>query len=373
PNDNVVHLLAEVGVLILLFEIGLEMQLRDLLKVGGAAAAVALTGVVLPFAAGYGIGIALGESALLSLFLGATLTATSVGVTARVLRDLGQLASPESRIILGAAVIDDVLGLILLSLITGVLAGGTLTPGGSVRIAAVAVAFLAGALVVGRLLVPHGLRLVSSLRVQGALVPAAMTLAFGLAFLAAESGSAMIIGAFAAGLILAETDRRHQLEEDVRPVAHLFVPIFFVAVGAQVDLRPFNPLVRESWPLIGGVVGISLVAIVTKWAAGLAPFWLRVRKNAIGLGMVPRGEVGLIFAQVGRTSGLLNDEQFSAIVLVVMITTFAAPVLLRRALPRYREERVTMPVPGPSGAVEGLVSGEPPRSPVRRLRPPGEE
>jgi Kef-type K+ transport system membrane component KefB len=353
PRAEIVHLLAEIGVVILLFEIGLEMRLADLLRVGGTSSVVAVVGVVLPLAAGYATGIALGAEPVLALFLGATLTATSVGVTARVLRDLGRLDSTEARVILGAAVIDDVLGLVLLTLITGVLAGGEVTAGVALRVVGVAVAFLAGALLLGRILVPPGLRMIVRLRSQNALVPAALTLAFLLAVLSAGAGSATIIGAFAAGLILAETERRHDIGRDLRPVAHFFVPIFFVVVGAQVDLRPFNPFAPGGATLLLGVLGVSAIAVVTKWAAGFAPFWIRARKNAIGLGMVPRGEVGLVFAQVGRTSGLLSDEQFAAIVLIVMITTFLAPILLRASLPpRAPAEE------GRHRAVEDLVAGE---------------
>jgi Kef-type K+ transport system membrane component KefB len=322
---------------------------------------VAVTGVALPLAGGYLVGLAFGAEPILALFLGATLTATSVGVTARVLRDLGRLDSPEARVILGAAVIDDVLGLMLLTLITRVLAGGSLSAGGALRTLVTGVAFLAGAILLGHWLAPRGARLLGRLRVQGALIAASMSLAFALALLADLAGSAAILGAFAAGLILAGTDQRLRIERTVRPVAHLFVPIFFVVVGAQVDLRPFNPLVSGNWPLIAGVLGLSALAIATKWAAGVAPFWLDCRKNVIGVGMIPRGEVGLIFAQVGRTSGLLSEGQFGGIVLVVMITTFAAPVLLRRMLSRDEGSGAAgAGADGPAEHTEGveeLVSG----------------
>jgi Kef-type K+ transport system membrane component KefB len=353
PRAEIVHLLAEIGVVILLFEIGLEMRLVDLLRVGGASSVVAVVGVVLPLAAGYLAGVAIGAEPVVALFLGATLTATSVGVTARVLRDLGRLDSTEARVILGAAVIDDVLGLVLLTLVTGVVAGGEVTAGTAVRVIAVAVVFLAGALLLGRILVPPGLRIVVRLRSQNALVPTALTLAFLLSVLAARAGSATIVGAFAAGLILAETERRHDIGRDLRSVAHFFVPIFFVVVGAQVDLRHFNPFAPGGGTLLLGVLGLSVLAVLTKWAAGFAPFWIRARKNAIGLGMVPRGEVGLVFAQVGRSSGLLSPEHFAAIVLIVMITTFLAPILLRASLPprvAASERR--------GGAVEDLVAGD---------------
>jgi Kef-type K+ transport system membrane component KefB len=357
PHREVLHLLAEVGVLILLFEIGLETRLRDLLQVGGASTAVAGAGVALPFGAGYLAALSFGAGPSLAIFLGATFTATSVGVTARVLRDLGHLDSTEARVILGAAVIDDVLGLVILALVAGMLAGGTPTAGLALRMLAVAVVFLAGSIALGRLLMPRILRLVRAMRVRGALVPVAVALAFGLALLAQLAGSATIIGAFAAGLILAGTAEHREIERGVRPVAQLFVPVFFVVVGAQVDVRDFNPLQRETWPLIAEVAGLSTLAIVTKWAAGFVPFWLRVRRNVIGAGMVPRGEVGLIFAQVGRSSGLLSEEQFGAVVLVVMVTTFVAPIVLRRLLaePPPPRERPGAPA-GPEG-VEELVSG----------------
>jgi Na+:H+ antiporter len=332
PEQEVIHLLAEIGVLILLFEIGLETQLRDLLRVGGASTLVAITGVVLPFAAGYALATAFGGEPLFAIFLGATFTATSVGVTARVFRDLGHLETVEARVILGAAVIDDVLGLVILTLITSILAGGSLSAGMAIRMLAITVAFLVGSLALGRLVVPRAMRAVKGLRVRGALVPAAMALAFGLALLADRTGSATIIGAFAAGLILADTEQRREIEHGVRSVAHLFAPIFFVTVGAQLDLTALNPLDRTTWPLIAEVLVLSIMAAGTKWAAGYSAFWLRIRRNVVGAGMVPRGEVGLIFAQVGRSSGLLSQEQFSVVVLVVMITTFVAPVVLRRLL-----------------------------------------
>ena len=357
PHEETIHLLAELGVLLLLFAIGLETRLKDLLQVGGASTAVAVTGVLLPLGAGYAAGRVVGADPLLSLFLGATLTATSVGVTARVLRDLGHLGSPEARVILGAAVIDDILGLVLLALVTAVLAGGQVSAGRAVALLAIAVLFLVVALLAGRVLVSRLFQLIPRLQIPGSLLTASLVLAFGLALLAARSGSAAIIGAFAAGMILAETGHRERIEEQVRHVGHLFVPIFFVVVGAQVDLRPFNPLEPANWPPLAGVVALSAIAMLTKWAAGVAPFWIRARKNVIGVGMIPRGEVGLIFAQVGRTSGLLDGRQFSAVVMIVMITTFAAPILLRRMLvPRAAPPGPPAGPPKGKPSVEELVS-----------------
>jgi Kef-type K+ transport system membrane component KefB len=356
PHNEVIHLLAEIGILILLFEIGLEMELRALVRVGGASTAVAVTGVVLPFAGGYCMGILFGADRLLAAFLGATFTATSIGVTARVLRDLGRLETTEARVILGAAVIDDVFGLLILTLITGLLAGGTLSAGLAVQMLAVAVAFLGGSLAVGRLVLPRLMRVVSGMRVRGAIVLAAICLAFSFALLADLAGSAAIIGAFAAGLVLGGVAQRGEIEHGVRPVAHLFVPIFFVTVGAQLDVAAFNPLDRSTWPLIGEMLGLSALAVASKWVAGYSPFWLRIRKAVVGAGMVPRGEVGLIFAQVGRTSGLLSDDQFSVVILVVMITTFVTPVILRWLFRGEPGVGAALPSEHPRG-VEEIVTG----------------
>ncbi len=356
PGQEMIHLLAEVGVLVLLFEIGLETDLRGLLRVGGASTAVAVTGVALPFVAGCGLALLLGAEPLFAVFMGATFTATSVGVTARVLRDLGWLDTREARVILGAAVLDDVLGLVILSLITSILAGGELSVISALRMLAISLVVLGGSLAVGRLVVPQAMRALSGMRVRGVLVPVSLSLAFSLALLADLAGSATILGAFAAGLILGGTDQRKEIEHGLRPVAHLLVPIFFVTVGAQVDLSAFDPRDRAAWPLIAEVLGLAALAVATKWAAGYSAFWLRIRRNVVGAGMVPRGEVGLIFAQVGRSAGLLADDQFGVVVLVVMITTFVAPVALR-ALLRESPPETPPPTGEEGGGVEEIVTG----------------
>jgi Kef-type K+ transport system membrane component KefB len=362
PGQEVIHLLAEVGVLVLLFEIGLETNLRGLLHVGGGAAAVAVTGVALPFVAGFGLALLLGAEPLFAAFMGATFTATSVAVTARVLRDLRQLDTPEARVILGAAVIDDVLGLAILLVITGILAGGELSVISALRRLAISVVVLGGSIAVGRLVIPSAMRALSGMRVRGVLVPVSISLAFSLALLADLAGSAMILGAFAAGLILAGTDQRKEIERGVRPVAHLLVPIFFVTVGAQVDLSAFDPRDRAAWPLIAEVLGLAVLAVATKWAAGHSAFWLRIRRNVVGAGMVPRGEVGLIFAQMGFATAALTPEFFGALMLMVMGTTFVTPPWLAWIAGAHRE---VFSVDEPDaeeqdiGTMDDLVSGEP--------------
>jgi Kef-type K+ transport system membrane component KefB len=332
----VLHLLAELGVLLLLFLIGLETDIHRLLSVGGASTAVAITGVVLPFAAGFGVGRLMGYSTTISVFLGAALTATSVGITARVLSDLGHLESDESQIILGAAVLDDVLGLVLLTVVSALAAGERITAGGVAKIFGLAFGFVVAAVVIGSMLAPRLIRLVARLRVGKALFFTSIMFAFGMAWLADLAGSALIIGAFAAGLVLARTDRGRDIEHEIYDVAQFFIPIFFVSVGAAIDLKAISPFDPATRPFF--VIGLLLtaVAIAGKMLAGFAAFGRPLRKIVIGVGMVPRGEVGLIFAQIGLSAGLLSTGLYSSVALMVMITTFVAPPALRALLWKTR-------------------------------------
>jgi Kef-type K+ transport system membrane component KefB len=333
---EVIHVLAELGVLLLLFEIGLETDLREMFRVGPAALAVALVGIALPFAFGYlywrylpHAGSGGGELTAAAVFVGATLTATSVGITARVLSDLGQMRTAEARIIIGAAVIDDVLGLVILSVVSGVAAGTSLTLLGVGRTLAVAIGFLVVAVIVGRYLAPKLFDVIVRMRVRYVLVVASIAFALGLAALAGLAGSALIIGAFAAGLILSGTNQFDTIEHEVRPVASIFAPIFFVSVGSSVNLAlldPSTPGARATL-LMAGV--LTLLAVIGKVAAGWAAPWSRFRHLVVGVGMVPRGEVGLIFADIGRRAGVLGEEVFGAILLMVMVTTFIAPPALK--------------------------------------------
>ena len=333
---EVIHVLAELGVLLLLFEIGLETDLREMFRVGPAALAVALVGIALPFALGYfywrhvtHAASGSGDLTTAAVFVGATLTATSVGITARVLSDLGRLRTPEARIIIGAAIIDDVLGLVILSVVSGVAAGASLTVLGVGRTLAVAVGFLVVAVIVGRFLAPKLFDVIVRMQVRYVLVVASIAFALGLAALAGLAGSALIIGAFAAGLILSGTNQFDTIEQEVRPVASIFAPIFFVSVGSSVNLAllvPSTPAARATLLMAGAIV---LLAVAGKVAAGWAAPWSRFRRIVVGVGMVPRGEVGLIFADIGRRSGVLGEEVFGAMLLMVMVTTFIAPPALK--------------------------------------------
>jgi Kef-type K+ transport system membrane component KefB len=239
------------------------------------------------------------------------------------------MSTPEARIIVGAAVIDDVLGLVILSVVSGVVAGVAVSLLGIVRTLAVAIGFLVAAVIVGRYLVPRLFDIVVRMRVRYVLLVFSVAFALGLAALAGLAGSASIIGAFAAGIILSGTNQFDTIEHEVRPVASIFAPIFFVSVGASVNLRlldPASPSARGTL-VVAGV--LTAIAIVGKVAAGWAAPWVPFRRLVVGVGMVPRGEVGLIFADIGRRSGVLTDEVFGAVLLTVMVTTFVAPPTLK--------------------------------------------
>ena len=329
---EIIHVLAELGVVLLLFEIGLETDLREMFRVGTASLSVAAVGVVLPFALGFAYWAYLPHAAsagtdltTTAIFVGATLTATSVGITARVLSDLGQMNSEEAKIIIGAAIIDDVLGLVILTVVSGMVAGTSVSAFGVLRVLTVAVGFLVIAVLVGRFAAPRLFDLVVRMRVRYVLLVFAFAFALALSATAAAVGSALIIGAFAAGLILSGTNQFDTIEHEIRPVASIFAPIFFVSVGASVNLRLLDPSREGALGILGVAATLTVLAILGKLAAGWAAPWVKFRRLVVGVGMVPRGEVGLIFADIGRRAGILNEAVFGAILLTVMATTFVAP------------------------------------------------
>jgi Kef-type K+ transport system membrane component KefB len=326
-ESEVIHALAELGVLILLFEVGLESDLGGLLHAGLQATLVAVVGVALPFAAGFGVMQALGHPPLLAVFVGATLTATSVGITARVLADLGRLQDGAAAVVLGAAVVDDILGLIILAVVTGVAQTGGVSAGSIALLTAKALVFLVVALVLGRRLAPVLIGWIGRLQARGTLIVYSLVFAMTLAALADRIGLATIIGAFAAGLVLATTERRAHIEERVKPVADLLVPVFFVTIGMKVEPALLDPFGQEAG--LGMALLLTAVAIVSKLATGLAVYRKAVRRWVVGVGMVPRGEVGLIFAGAGLAAGVIDEGLYSALVVAVMLTTFVAPPWLK--------------------------------------------
>ncbi len=342
---EVVHVFAEVGVSILLFEIGLETDLKEMFRVGPSASAVATVGVLVPFGLGFAYwyfgnpavaappeGVSF---AMVAIFIGATLTATSVGITARVLSDLDRMHTAEARIIIGAAVIDDVLGIVILAVVVGLASGAAVTGFAISKIFLFAVGFLVLAVIIGNRAAPFLFNLVDRMRVRGVLLVTAFCFALLLAALADISGSAMIIGAFAAGIVLSSTNQFDAVVERIAPVADVFTPIFFVVVGAPVNVRLFIPGSADfSVPVlvVGGI--LTIIAIIGKLVAGFATRRPDVNRLAIGVGMVPRGEVGLIFASFGLREGILNGEVYSAILIMVIVSTFLVPPLLKPLLAR---------------------------------------
>ena len=351
-TDAVIAALAQLGVILLLFEVGLESNLGEMLEVGWSSLLVAVAGVVAPFFLGWGVSAYFlpSESRLVHIFIGSVLCATSVGITARVLKDLGKLSLRESRIILGAAVIDDVIGLMILAVVIGAvtaaLAGGSISLIHIFWIAAKTAVFFVSAFAVGHYVVPHVFHGAGKLQSRGVLLVLSIAFCFWLSWLATRVELAAIVGAFAAGLVLDEVHFKlfkqrgeHDLEQLLDPVTTFLVPIFFVLMGMKVDLRVFA---RPQ--LLGFAAALTLAAIIGKQICSLAVAERGLNRLSIGLGMIPRGEVGLIVAGIGSTLMLPNAfgvpepvigaATFGAIVIMVIVTTLVTPPLLKWALSR---------------------------------------
>jgi Kef-type K+ transport system membrane component KefB len=357
--DHTMDVLARLGAVVLLFEVGLESTVGDMLKVGGRAFLVAVLGVVTPWVLGWGVGALVfpARSPYVHAFLGATLTATSVGITARVLKDLGRAQSAEARVILGAAVIDDVLGLAILAVVAGVITAADLGTALSYPAVALilgkALLFLGAALAFGAAASPRLFALAGRLRGHGLLLATALVFCFVLAYVAAAVGLAPIVGAYTAGLVLEEAHYvdvarpgERRLEDLVRPIATLLVPVFFVLMGMRVDVRAFAE------PAVLGLAGLlTLAAVLGKQACALGGLGAPLDRLVIGLGMIPRGEVGLIFANLGlglRVHGepIVDRATFSAVVVMVVLTTLVTPPALKWSLGRRSWRRAERAAPG---------------------------
>jgi Kef-type K+ transport system membrane component KefB len=330
-QSEVISVLSEIGVVILLFEIGLESDLKELIRVGPQAAIVACVGVAVPFALGTaGLMLLFHAPAIPAIFAGAALTATSIGITARVLAEIQRLSTREGQIIIGAAVLDDVLGIIVLSVVAGLAKTGEVQISNVLYLIVSAAVFLVGSIWLGRLLNPYFVGLVNELKTRGQLIITALIFTFILSDIAVVIQLEAILGAFAAGLILAETEKRKQLEEQVVPIADMLVPVFFVAVGARTDVSVLNPFVPENQEGLIMSAFLIVVAILGKVVTGFTVFGQPgINRLAIGVGMIPRGEVGLVFASFGASTGVLPDSLQAAIIVMVILTTFLAPPLLR--------------------------------------------
>ena len=341
-TDPTLDMLGRIGALILLFEVGLESTVAQMLRVGLSSLLVATIGVIGPFILGYGVAAWLlpGSSAYEHAFIGTVLCATSVGITARVFKDLGKVQTPEARIVLGAAVIDDVLGLLVLAVVAAIATaadeGQALSGVGIGVTVAKAVVFVVGAIAAGMLLSPRLFRLAAKLRARGVLVAVGLAFCFVLAWLADEVGLAPIVGAFAAGLVLEEVHSREftgrgerALDQLIEPISHFLVPIFFVLMGVRTDL-----IALAQPHILGLAAAITLAAIVGKQICGLAVLEKGLDRVFVGLAMIPRGEVGLVVASIGqqlsvRGEPMIDAATFSAVVIMVMVTTLLTPPLLK--------------------------------------------
>jgi len=353
-SNEGIGILAELGVIFLLFEVGLESNIKQMMEVGLSSFLVALVGVIVPMLLGWGVGAWFlpQSSTLVHVFIGAALCATSVGITARVLKDLEKASAKEARIILGAAVIDDVMGLVILAAVTGIIKAAD-RGGAGISILDVAlivfkaVAFLVIALWIGSRLTHRMFSLASRLHVRGILLAVSICFCFFLSYLASRIELAPIVGAFAAGLILDPVHYQdfrepgeHSLEELLRPISSFLVPIFFVLMGVRVDLKTFVDA-----GILGFALVLTAVAILGKQVCSLAVLERGLDRISVGIGMIPRGEVGLIFASIGAAltlggSPVVSSSTYSAVVIMVILTTLVTPPLLKVSLARGDRRKV---------------------------------
>ena len=339
-HDHTIEILAGIGVIILLFEVGLESNMTEMLAVGMQSFIVAIAGVITPFAVGYfASGWIMPElSEISKIFMGAILTATSVGITARVFQDLNFTKSKEARIVLGAAVIDDILGLIILAIVAGIAQTGEIDPANIAIISTKAIGFVVVALFLGKLFAKKTVKTFALLKLPGMMISTLLILCFLGAYLANQVGLATIVGAFAVGLVLDEVHfepfkERSTCHDYLRPISYFLVPIFFIITGMHVDLSVFADM-----QIVVAALALTVIAIAGKLICG----WCftskeKISRSIIGFGMVPRGEVGLIFATVGKSLGVVDDRLYAITVIVVILTTLIPPPILSKLIRGQRD------------------------------------
>ena len=330
---HTVDVFSRYGVIFLLFLVGLETSMQEMRQVGAASLRVAIVGVVAPFILGFSAArLLMPELSLnVDLFIAATLGATSIGITARVLQDIGQTQSQEARVILGAAVIDDILGLIMLAIVSGIIVSGGVELNNIISIIALVSLFLITAFAAGPYFLNYAIRLVERLDVVEAKLFISFLFVMILAWFANLVGLATIVGAFAAGVILHDGyfrawglhDGQVKIKDLITPLEVILVPIFFVLMGIQVKIETFF-----DWHVLIMACGLIIAAVLGKLLSSLVAA-KGSKRLAIGIGMMPRGEVGLIFASIGKSLGVINDALFSAVVLMVIVTTVMTPPLLK--------------------------------------------
>ncbi|GAB4421837.1 MAG: cation:proton antiporter [Thermodesulfovibrionales bacterium] len=339
--DATFYLLAEIGILLLLFEVGLETDVGQLVKVGIQSSLVAVTGVMLPALAGFWLGSQFFHLPFVtSLFIGGTLVATSIGITVRVLVDLKKHRTKTAKIVLGAAVLDDVIGVVMLAVLYDFALKGEISIVNTIKVLGFIVIFLLIAPVITKLFVPLISRLSSSSRTKGMVPTVIISVILILAVISHKVGAPEILGSFAAGIALARRfflplgatidhyshGLAEKIEENMKPIIDLFVPVFFVIVGASINLKVIDFSSSTFWHMAGL---LAAGAVIAKMLSGI---WVKggmKAKFSTGIAMVPRGEVGLIFADIGKRSGIFDDTIYAVIVFVVALTTLFAPLLLR--------------------------------------------
>lgn len=347
--NEMIQLLAEIGVIMLLFEVGLETDLGRLARAGHKSVIVAVGGFAIPFVLGYGVSFyAFGLDPTVALFVGGTLTATSIGVTVRVLRDVGRQNSAEGQIVLGAAVLDDILGVLLLAFLFNFSSTGELDLAGTAQLTILIVAFFLFAPVAAKFVAYVMSHYRQLAQLPGLVATMIVSLILLSAWVAHEVGAPELLGGFTAGIALSRrfmlplgiSLRRNarfsrEVEQDMKPIVQLFTPIFFVAVGLSLDVTAVDWLSPFIWTFS---IGFAFIAITAKIAAGYLLWrehWLM--RTAIGMAMVPRGEVGLIFAELGRAAGLFDDSTYAGIVLVIAYTTLLSPFWIKLFYRLYGE------------------------------------
>ena len=370
-TGDVLFFLAEIGVIVLLAQVGMETDIDELRRVGRSSLSVGLIGVAAPMTLGYFAAVALGESTNTALFVGAALTATSIGITARVFGDLRALSTQEARTVLGAAVADDVLGLIILTVVTRIVQQGSVEAATVASTIGLAVGFLVIAGAIGLVAFPTALQRLGAMSKSSSTIPViafALVLAFSVA--ADVANLAPIIGAFVAGLGLRKVAVHERIERDLSSIGQIFVPVFFLYIGISTDL---SAMMDGRVLAVAGL--LSLIAIVGKLVSAAGALGTASDKLVIGFGMLPRGEVGLIFATIGLSVGALNDELYGSILVVVLVTTLIAPPLLRWRLGRSTGDQPddeTTTVEPPTGwlrVVNGHVEldGRPPSTALSQI------
>lgn len=325
-HDEFIHIFSEIGVIVLMFIAGLETDLQQLKENWKSSLAVAVGGIILPFIGGYAAGVAVGLDMHHAMFFGLLFCATSVSISVQTLKDMNQLSTKEGTTILGAAVADDVLVVVLLAVMMSIFGEG----GGDTSVALMVglqALFFISIIAVGWFIVPRLMKLIAPFKVTEAVVSGAIIIGFAFAYYAEIMGVAAIIGAFAAGIAISQTSFKHEVESKIEPIAYaVFVPVFFVSIGLNVTFDGIG----SQWLFI---VIISIIAVATKLIGGGLGAKLTGFSNrssiAIGSGMVSRGEVALIIAATGLTSGLLVPEYFTSIVIMVIVTTLVTPPLLK--------------------------------------------